>query len=284
MIAARVRETLGVEVREVEHLGGGSIADAHVVELADGRRLFVKTHDTPPPDFFAAEARGLSLLAEARTVAVPRPLAVTADILVLPYLAEQAPTTTAAEGFGRELARLHRHGVSCYGRADGRGGYIGALPLPNRPAPDWPSFYAEERVLPFAHRAHERGALDRRGLAFVTHVMDRLGDVAGPAEPVALVHGDLWSGNLVWSVDGRVHLVDAAAAGGGHRETDLAMLALFGAPFLDVIVAAYDEVFPLAEGWRDRVALHQLHPLLVHAAHFGGHYGAMAVDAAARYA
>src|SRR5436305_1394897 len=82
----------------------------------------------------------------------------------------------------------------------------------------------------------------------------------GRPEPPERLHGDRWSGNLLWGGDGRVWLVDAAAAHGGHRETDLAMLALFGAPHLDVIRAAYAEVAPLADGWQQRIPLHQVHP------------------------
>ncbi len=87
---------------------------------------------------------------------------------------------------------------------------------------------------------------------------------------------------MLWAADGRGWLVDPSAYG-GHRETDLAMLALFGAPGLDRLLAAYDEAFPLAAGWRDRVGLHQVHPLLVHAVLFGGGYAARAVTAARRY-
>ena len=109
--------------------------------------------------------------------------------------------------------------------------------------------------------------------------MRRIHEVAGDPEPPARLHGDLWSGNLVWGTDGQVWVIDPAAHG-GHRETDLAMLALFGAPHLQRIVDAYDEAAPLADGWRERVALHQLHPLLVHAVLFGGSYGARAAAAA----
>ncbi len=103
-------------------------------------------------------------------------------------------------------------------------------------------------------------------------------DLAGPAEPPARLHGDLWSGNVLWAADG-VWLIDPAAHG-GHRETDLAMLALFGLPHLDRVLAAYAEAAPLADGWRDRVPLHQLFPLVVHATLFGGGYGAQAAAAA----
>ncbi len=112
-------------------------------------------------------------------------------------------------------------------------------------------------------------------------VIDKIDELAGPPEPPARIHGDLWSGNVLWS-GGKGWLIDPAAHG-GHRETDLAMLALFGAPYRDEILAAYDAVTPLAAGWRARVPLHQLHPLLVHACLFGEPYGAQA-GAAARAA
>ena len=105
-------------------------------------------------------------------------------------------------------------------------------------------------------------------------------DGYGGAEPPARIHGDLWPGNVLWGADGRAWLVDPAAHG-GHRETDLAQLALFGgAPELARILAGYQEIWPLADGWRERVPVHQLHLLLVHTALFGGGYRA-AVSAAA---
>ena len=104
----------------------------------------------------------------------------------------------------------------------------------------------------------------------VEAVVARIGELAGPAEPPSRIHGDCWSGNVLWS-GGRGWLIDPAAHG-GHRETDLAMLALFGAPYLDRILGAYADQAPLAPGWRQRVPLHQLHPLLVHVVLFGAAY------------
>lgn len=110
-------------------------------------------------------------------------------------------------------------------------------------------------------------------------VLDRAGDLAGPAEPPARLHGDLWSGNILWGPGERVWVIDPAAHG-GHRESDLAMLALFGLPYLETVIDAYDDAHPLAPGWRQRRALHQLWPLLVHAVLFGREYAAQAGSAA----
>ena len=112
-------------------------------------------------------------------------------------------------------------------------------------------------------------------------VAARAGELAGPPEPPSRVHGDLWPGNVHWS-GGRGWLIDPAAHG-GHRESDVAMLHLFGAPHLDRILGAYDAEFPLAAGWRSRIPLHQIHPLLVHVCLFGGAY-ADELRAAARAA
>jgi fructosamine-3-kinase len=148
----------------------------------------------------------------------------------------------------------------------------------NAPAPSWPEWYAADRVLPYLRAARDAGTLTAAAAREVEAVAERLPALAGPAEPPARLHGDLWSGNVLWSPAAAV-LIDPAAHG-GHRETDLAMLALFGCPHLDTVLAAYDEAAPLAPGWRDRVPLHQLFPLLVHVVLFGGGYAGQALAAA----
>jgi fructosamine-3-kinase len=147
---------------------------------------------------------------------------------------------------------------------------IGELSLPNDPAPDWPAFYAQRRLEPLVALCLERRTLSASGARAVGRVCERIGDLAGPAEPPARLHGDLWGGNVLAGADGRARLIDPAAYG-GHREVDLAMLALFGI-LPTRLVAAYQEIWPLADGWRERLGLWQLFPLLVHAVLFGGGY------------
>lgn len=228
--------------------------------LDDGREVFAKTGAAS--EVFASEAAGLRWLGAA--IAVPEVIEVGSDRLVLSWVRQEPPGQAAAERFGRALARLHRSGAPGFGAP--WPGFIAELPMDNAPAPGCAAFYGERRVLPFLRMAR----LPAPDVALVERAVERFGEVAGPAEAPARIHGDLWSGNVLWS-GGEGVLIDPAAHG-GHRETDLAMLDLFGLPYLDRVLGAYREEWPPAEGWRERVPLHQIHPLLVHVVLFGGSY------------
>ncbi|HWG98638.1 MAG TPA: fructosamine kinase family protein, partial [Pilimelia sp.] len=176
---------------------------------------------------------------------------------------------------------LHRAGAPAFGAP--WPGFIGTLPQDNTPTDGaWAEWFARRRLLPYLRRSVDTGALDPADAALVERVLAALPGCGGD-EPPARIHGDLWPGNVLWGADGRPWLVDPAAHG-GHRETDLAQLHLFGgAPHLDRILAAYQEVWPLADGWTARRPVHELHLLLVHTALFGAAYR-HAVLAAARAA
>jgi fructosamine-3-kinase len=271
----RLSGLLDVSVTRVDDLGASHEWTLHKAALADGRTAFVKAA-ARPGEVFAAEAAGLRWLGEADGAPVPEVLAVDEATLVLSWLPTEPATPQAAERFGRELAAVHSSGADSYGAS--WPGFIAELPLDNTPAPagSWPEWYARRRLLPFLRAAG--AALPSDDILLIERVIDNVAALAGPAEPPARIHGDLWSGNVLWS-NGRGWLIDPAAHG-GHRETDLAMLALFGTPHLERIIAAYHEVAPLADGWRSRVPLHQLHPLLVHVVLYGGSYRAGTVEAA----
>lgn len=279
--------TEGLPIRRTSRVHGGDIATAYRLDLADGGTVFAKTHPSPKPDMFAREAAGLRALRRHAPAAlgVPQVLRASARGLVLEWIdgAGRRPSDAVEEELGRGLAGLHRATNSTYGAIDDAlAGYLGSAEIDLTPTADWPEFFIERRVRPLMERAIGMGRLDPRARAALAACAPRAAELCGPPEPAALVHGDLWAGNRVVDAAGRNWLIDPACHW-AHREIDLAMMALFGG-FGPACFAAYDEAFPLAEGWRSRVSWYQLPPLLVHAILFGGGYGDSALAALNRYA
>jgi fructosamine-3-kinase len=268
-----VESAVGLRVVGAERVGGGCINEGWRVELEDGTRAFVKTRAAVAPDEYELEAAALRWLAEPGGVNVPRVLGFNERLLAIEWIDEGRLSETGAERLGRGLAAMHAAGAETFGGE--RPLHIGRLEIPNEPAPDWPTFYAERRLLPLID------AVDASTARAVEAVCNRIHDLAGPPEPPARLHGDLWGGNVLADTNGDGWLIDPVAYG-GHREVDLAMLRLFGSPH-PRILDAYAEAAPLADGHEERVSLWQLFPLLVHAALFGGHYGAQVESIARRY-
>ncbi|GAA2064773.1 fructosamine kinase family protein [Streptomyces albiaxialis] len=276
-----VSRAVGAEALSATPVGGGSICDAYRVALNGGAghpEVFAKTLHAAPADFFAAEAAGLARLRATGAVAVPEVLGAERGALVLEWVEPGPADDAQAERLGRDLAALHATPAPSYG-TPGEPCYLGPLPLTSPAEPvtdpaDWPAFHAGHRLLPFLRAAVDAGNLAPEDAREVETVCARTDDPAvwGPPQPPAVIHGDLWSGNVHWAADGRPRLIDPAAQG-GHPETDLAMLDLFGSPRLARVLAAYEEVRPVP-GLAARVPLHQLQHLLVHAVLFGGGYGA----------
>jgi fructosamine-3-kinase len=284
-VAKRLERLTGTGVRDLRPAGSAHRWHYYRAVLADGRAVFAKVAAAGLNGVFGAEARGLRWLGEAGAVPVPEVLGWDDATLVVSWVAAGPPGAAAAERFGRDLARMHGAGAAAFGAP--WPGFIASLSLPNdepaRPGrhggtPSWPDWYAGCRVLPYLRMAVDAGTLNSGDGRLVESAASRARSLAGPAEPPSRIHGDCWAGNVLWS-GGAGWLIDPAAHG-GHRETDLAMLALFGAPHLGLTLAAYQEEAPLAAGWRQRVPLHQLHPLLVHVCLFGAAYREQALAAA----
>jgi fructosamine-3-kinase len=310
-VTGHLERLLGARLPDCRRVGGQHGVGHYRCQLADGRLAFAKVaagrasdegawggradaagrspgegragaagrspgEGAGPGAGFEAEARGLRWLDQAAAVGVPEVLGWDDAALVISWVQAERADRVAAGRFGRELALLHAAGAGAFGAP--WPGTIAGLPLPNETSGSWPDWYGRQRLLPYLRRAMDAGWLSAADARIIEDVASKLPDLAGPAEPPSRIHGDCWSGNVLWS-GGRGVLIDPAAHG-GHRETDLAMLALFGAPFLEQIVGAYQEVAPLATGWQDRVPLHQLHPLLVHVCLFGAGYREPALAAA----
>lgn len=261
-------------------IGGGCISDARIARFKDGSQVFVKTH-AGVPDMFQREAEGLRALAEAKAIRIPAVLAVDSQALVLEMISPAPRKTGFAESFGRQFAILHQfHGPACGFAHDN---FIGATPQPNGPVSgswatacdesgqDWPDFFVERRLRFQTTLAAERGH---------GHELMRLLDKAernirallkGAIEPPVILHGDLWSGNVIVDDRGEACLIDPASYF-GHREADLAMTRLFGG-FEPAFYQAYSEVLPPAPGHRERLPIYQLYHVINHLNLFGGGYG-----------
>jgi fructosamine-3-kinase len=273
-LRAAIGGALGAHLTRVHPLPGGDINPAFALELSDGRRAFAKTQPRAPAGFFEAEAHGLRWLEDAGALRIPRVLGLGAagsahgPFLLLELLEPGPRARGFEERLGRGLAALHRAGAASFGLD--RDNFIGLLPQPNEPSPSWAEFYRERRLRPLLENARRQGLAD----AALERDMDRLfamlEERVGPSEPPARLHGDLWGGNLHADAEGQPVLIDPAVYA-GHREIDLAMMQLFGG-FGGRVFDAYHESHPLAPGHRERVALYQLYPLLVHVVHFGASY------------
>ena len=245
--------------------------------LADGRAVFAKVAAGGLGGVFDAEARGLRWLGEAGAAGVPEVLGWDEATLIVSWVPPGRRTPRRRSGSAaswRGCTGLARPGSVHPGPGSSRVFLCRTITpwqaADHASADPWPGWYRDFRVLPYLRLAVDAGTLTSTDARLVESAMARAAGLAGPGEPPSRIHGDLWSGNVVWS-GGSGWLVDPAAHG-GHRETDLAMLALFGAPYLDRILGAYAGEAPLAPGWRQRIPLHQLHPLLVHVCLFGTAY------------
>lgn len=281
----------GTAVSGTQAAAGGCIHDSRILQLQDGRQVFVKTHSSPPDGIFSAEAAGLRALGDTAgrldpetALRVPEVLAhddgddlAGAPFLLLEAIPSGSPSAGFFERFGRALAELHR--------ASGRSGqspstwgfehdnYLGATPQPNESRPTWTAFWDEQRLGFQIERARRAGLSDPELDTAVDRLRSRLPELLDPVdEPPSLLHGDLWSGNFMVHGDGTPVLIDPAVYR-GQREAELAMCRLFGG-FPGEFFVAYDAAWPLADGHRERQPLYELYHLLNHLNLFGRGYRA----------
>ncbi len=268
--ARAIAQATGAQVVHSRALSGGDIAQASLLTLSDGRTLFYKT---APGVMFPAEARGLQELEGARAVRVPAVVVVADDFLVLEAIGTGSRGPGFFEGFGRRLARLHRHSSPQIGFVGDN--FIGASPQPNPQASAgpgaWAAWFWEHRLL-FQLRLAEEKRRARpalvRGMAQLEARVPTL--LAHTDEPPSLLHGDLWGGNFLVDEGGQPVLIDPAVYY-GHREAELAMTLLFGG-FPPAFYTAYEREWPLVPGWRERLPLYQLYHVLNHLNLFGTSY------------
>jgi fructosamine-3-kinase len=278
-------EDPALRVLEADPVGGGCIHPAVRLRTTRGD-WFAKWNDGCAPDLFLSEAEGLRALRESGSeLAVPQVLLARPPApgrpacIVMEYLPPGSGQAGDDAALGRGLAAIHAHAREAFGFAVTT--YCGPTPQDNRPSPSWPEFYAERRLRPLARRLEAEGRIGPGERGALVRVIERLPSLVGPEARPALVHGDLWSGNVLATTRGP-GLVDPACAA-CDREMEFGISTLFGG-FSERFFGAYHEALPLARGWRERNPLYQLYHLLNHHLIFGGHYGAQALAIARRYA
>lgn len=249
---------------------------------------YVKQRADAPAGFFTAEADGLRWLAEPQAAAVVGVIDVGQDSLVLERIAAAPPTPEHARRFGAQLARLHDAGADTFGWFPSSSAWFGPLDQPfevtSPPRQRFADFWAKDRLRPIADQiAHQIDPASRRAIddAITVIAQGAFDGIAGQGrEAPSRVHGDLWSGNLMWTASGCV-LIDPAAHG-GHRLEDLALLSLFGAPHLEEIFAGYETEHAMPADWREDLPAHLFFALLAHVHLFGQTYMPGAVRTAER--
>lgn len=251
---------------------GGDISHAYKIETPK-RSYFVKTSkDYSALAMYKAEAKGLIQIADTKTIATPKVVASSefngAAYLVMEFMETKRPDSKDFENFGRQLAQLHRAPTtSKFGNTNHN--FIGSLPQSNTNHQSWTNFYVYERLMPQLQMAAGKGLLDKKQLPQITSLLKTCSDLFGEVA-TALLHGDLWSGNYLISLDSAPYLIDPAVYI-GHHEVDLAMTKLFGG-FGEAFYKAYHEIIPPHENQSELTEIYQLYYVLVHLNLFGSSY------------
>jgi protein-ribulosamine 3-kinase len=264
-------DILHEKVTDIKIASGGSINDSYLV-TCEHHSYFVKCNEAIPfKENFEAEIKGLKLLASTNTLRIPSVVRISEHgeevYLILEMIHKGHQSKKFWEQFGQSLASLHRNTHPFFGLDHDN--YIGALAQSNSYHKNWIEFFHQERILPQLQSAEKAGLISISLIDQFEKLIVKLPDIF-PEEPPALIHGDLWNGNMMADEQEQPVVFDPAVYY-GHREMDIAMSKLFGG-FDPYFYYAYHEVFPMHGDWEHRMELYNLYPLLVHVNLFGGQY------------
>ncbi|WP_415901972.1 fructosamine kinase family protein [Neptuniibacter sp. QD29_5] len=271
-------EQQGLSIDSEESLSGGCIAAAKRVLLSDGQQLFVKSVSHANERMFKAEAAGLQALSACAELSTPKVIQFDRDGLILEFIEQSPKDADFDQVLGRQLAHLHQMPVPSFGFTENT--FCGPTEQPNSQLIDGFEFYAEHRFGYLARLCYDRGLIDKEINKGIESINKRLKQLV-PEQNPALLHGDLWAGNVIANSQGKPVLIDPAVYW-GWTEADLAMTDLFGG-FSSDLYSAYREVAPLYSGWKERFPLYNLWHLLNHLLLFGGSYRADVMGVVAKF-
>jgi protein-ribulosamine 3-kinase len=260
-----------VDVGELSAVGGGSISRTYKLQSSAGM-FFLKLNEAENAvEMFQTEANGLNILRDKSAFTIPRVISLDSEdgtaYLLMDLIVSANRSSNYWEDLAVKLAGLHRQTSAKFGLSENN--FIGSLPQQNNFADDWSSFFIDKRILPMVNMAVNNGLVTNAFVADIEVVLRKIVELM-PKEPPALVHGDLWSGNLLVEGHGQPCLIDPAVYY-GHREMDIAFSQLFGG-FGQRFYETYQEVYPMEPGFDSRIDLYNLYPLLVHLNLFGRSY------------
>lgn len=278
-ISSQIESEVGQKIIASHSQSGGDINQATILNFENGYSCFLKWNDSAPASMFETEAKGLELLSNANTeLIIPEVILIGKDFLLLSLIESCSANSASDFNFGVQLAKLHRNSSDNFGL--GHDNFIGKLPQRNHTHKNWTDFFIQERIEPQIKLGVDSGKLSNSLAAKVENLISVV-DHLFPDEPPALLHGDLWSGNYMYTTNGIASIYDPAVYY-GHREMDLAMTRLFGG-FSKDFYEGYNSEYPLEDGFEERIQLCNLYPILVHANLFGGGYVGRALEILAQF-
>lgn len=271
-IRSKVEQFLNEELVSSNSVGGGCIADSRIIKTRSGKQFFLKTH-SGAPSMFLKEANGLKELAKPGSIRVPEVILADEGFLLLENINTGTKAKSFFEDFGRSFAEMHQFTGNSFGFYEDN--YIGATPQLNRPdgkeSNNWSEFFFQKRILQQLRFAEKNGYATSKLITLVNRLENKIDVILnGSEEGPSLLHGDLWGGNYMCDENGQAVLIDPAVYY-GHREADLAMTKMFGG-FTREFYTAYQQTFPLPEGWEFRENLYLLYHYMNHLNLFGNSY------------
>lgn len=278
-IKKRIEEKLGSKIKSFSSLSGGCISDAFKISTENGTSFFLKYNPSASNDMFFKEANGLRELDKSNAIKIPEVLSVDEDYILLEFIASGNRKKKFFEDFGKSFAEMHKFKSDSFGFYENN--YIGSNPQINIPdekeKSDWTAFYLNKRILFQLQLAEKLGNSTDELRKGISKLENKIEDIIGHnSEKPSLLHGDLWAGNYMIDQNGNAVLIDPAVYY-GHREADLGMTKLFGG-FNSEFYKAYNESFPLEDGFDYRENIYKLYHVLNHLNLFGGGYYSQAIS------